>query len=148
MLFEENIFNSYEDFARKGLYNPKSSFYLNYCEFFPSLKEIINLIHNYGGKVFLAHPYQYKFNNLKQFLDKIYKENDIDGIECFYTTFNNSQIMYLLDFAQNKNLLICGGSDYHGANKRCHMLGLGRGNLNITSNIISDWNIEYYKKRN
>lgn len=144
-LLQEDVWNSFSDFFRKGLTNPKSKLFINHVEFKPSLNEIINLIHKAGGIVFLAHPYQYKFNDTEEFLDKIYNENSFDGIECFYTTFTKEQINYLIEFAYKRDLLISGGSDYHGLNKQQHDLGIGRGNLDIIKNIVSNWNIMYFK---
>lgn len=146
-LLQEDVWNSFSDFFRKGLTNPKSKLFINHVEFKPSLNEIINLIHKAGGIVFLAHPYQYKFNDTEEFLDKIYNENSFDGIECFYTTFTKEQINYLIEFAYKRDLLISGGSDYHGLNKHQHDLGIGRGNLDISKNIVSNWNIMYFKRK-
>ena len=146
-LLQEDVWNSFSDFFRKGLTNPKSKLFINHVEFKPSLNEIINLIHKAGGIVFLAHPYQYKFNDTEEFLDKIYNENSFDGIECFYTTFTKEQINYLIEFAYKRDLLISGGSDYHGLNKQQHDLGIGRGNLDIIKNIVSNWNIMYFKRK-
>ena len=144
-LLQEDVWNSFSDFFRKGLTNSKSKLFINHVEFKPSLNEIINLIHKAGGIVFLAHPYQYKFNDTEEFLDKIYNENSFDGIECFYTTFTKEQINYLIEFAYKRDLLISGGSDYHGLNKQQHDLGIGRGDLDISKNIVSNWNIMYFK---
>lgn len=145
-IVQEDIWDSFSDFFRKGLTNPKSKLFINHAEFKPSLKEIINIVHEAGGIVFLAHPYQYKFFDTEEFLNKIYDKYDFDGVECYYTTFSNSQIEYMLTFAKNRNLLISGGSDYHGTNKKQHDLGIGRGNLNINNNIIDNWNITFYSK--
>lgn len=140
----ENILDSFSDFFRKGLTNPNSKLFINHAEFKPLLNEIINLVHEAGGIVVLAHPYQYKFENTEKFLDEIYNETKLDGIECYYTTFSKKQTEKLLDFARRKNLLISGGSDYHGLNKKQHDLGIGRGNLKINKDNISSWNIKYY----
>ena len=143
-ILKEDIWDNFSDFYRKGLTNPNSELFLNYPEFKPSLSYIIDIIHKSGGKAFLAHPYQYKVNEMDKFLNKIYDENDLDGIECFYTTFSEKQIGHLINFAKSRNLLISGGSDYHGTNKEKHDLGIGRGNLNISEDIISNWNINYF----
>lgn len=142
----EDIWESFSNFFRKGLTNPNSKMFINHAEFKPLLKEIIGLVHEAGGIIFLAHPFQYKFDDTEEFLNKIYDENDFDGVECFYTTFSKKQSQYLLDFAKKRNLLISGGSDYHGLNKKQHDLGIGGGNLNINKDIISNWNINYFKK--
>lgn len=143
-ILQEDVFNSYSDFYRKALTNPNSKLFLNFQEFKPTLNEIIDLIHEAGGKAFLAHPYQYKMENTEKFLNKIYDECDLDGIECFYTTFSDKQTENLINFAKNRNLLISGGSDYHGLNKEKHDLGVGIGNLNISEDIMSNWNINYF----
>ena len=143
---KEDVWASFSNFYRKGLTNPKSKLFINHAEFKPSIKEIVNLIHKNGGIAFLAHPYQYKFTDTEKFLDKIYDEVALDGIECFYTTFSEEQTNYLLDFAKKKNLLISGGSDYHGTNKENHNLGVGRGNLKISKDIINNYKIgKYYQ---
>ena len=143
---KEDVWASFSNFYRKGLTNPKSKLFINHVEFKPSIKEIVNLIHKNGGIAFLAHPYQYKFTDTEKFLDKIYDEVALDGIECFYTTFSEEQTNYLLDFAKKKNLLISGGSDYHGTNKENHNLGVGRGNLKISKDIINNYKIgKYYQ---
>lgn len=143
-ILKEDIWDSFSDFFRKGLLNHNSKLFINHVEFKPPLKEIINLIHNAGGIVFLAHPFQYKFDDTESFLNKIYDENNLDGIECFYTTFSDEQTNYLFDFARRRNLLISGGSDYHGTMKKQHDLGVGSGNLNISKDIITNWPIILY----
>lgn len=144
-IVNEDIFKTFSDFFRKGLTNKNSKLFLNAIEFKPSIEEIINLIHDNGGIALLAHPYQYKFNDTEDFLNKIISESKLDGIECFYTTFSDEQSKYLVEFAKANNLLISGGSDCHGENKINHNLGFGSGNLNIDKDIIKNWCIEYYK---
>ncbi len=144
-IVNEDIFKTFSDFFRKGLTNKNSKLFLNAIEFKPSIEEIINLIHDNGGVALLAHPFQYKFPDTEDFLDKIINDSNLDGIECFYTTFSEEQSKYLVEFAKKNNLLISGGSDCHGENKINHQLGKGSGNLNINKDIINKWNIEYYK---
>lgn len=144
--FKEDIFDSFSDFFRKGLTNPKSIFFLNAIEFKPSINKIIDIIHKAGGVAILAHPYQYKFNDTEEFLDNLIKETEIDGFECYYTLFSDDQTSYLLNLTKRNNLLVSGGSDYHGTNKINHNLGTGRGNLNIKENILNNWNISYFKR--
>lgn len=144
-ILNEDIFNSYSDFIRKGIYNKNSKLFLNHAEFKPKIEEIINIIHLSDGICFLAHPFQYKFDDTEDFLNKLYNETSLDGIECFYTMFTNEQTEYIKEFAKERNLLISGGSDYHGKNKQNHYLGIGKGNLNISEDIINNYNITFYK---
>jgi len=144
-ILNEDLFNTYSDFIRKGIYNKNSKLFLNHAEFKPKIEDIINIIHSSNGIAFLAHPFQYKFDDTKEFLDKIYNETSLDGIECFYTTFNEEQTKYIKEFASKRHLLISGGSDYHGKNKRNFELGSGHGKLNIREDILENYNITFYK---
>ena len=47
----------------------------------------------------------------------------VQGLECYYSRYTNEQEAFLVHFAQENNLLISGGSDYHGANKPNISLG-------------------------
>lgn len=144
-ILKEDVFSSFSNFFRKGISNAKSALYLDTKSFKPSFQEITFLIHESGGLSFLAHPFQYKFSDTEEFLEQIYDGNDLDGIECFYTNFSIEQTEYLINFAKKRNLLISGGSDYHGTNKVNFDLGIGRGDLKINSNILSNWNINYFE---
>ena len=41
----------------------------------------------------------------------------IQGLECYYSRYNQEEIALLLNSANNKNLLVSGGSDFHVRNK-------------------------------
>ena len=45
------------------------------------------------------------------------KELGIKGLECYYSRYNKEEFDFLVDCAKKNNLLISGGSDYHGKNK-------------------------------
>ena len=131
---------SFNIFFRKGLANPKSSYFMNYAEFRPQYKEVINIIHKAGGKAFLAHPFEYRFQDITKFIDKLRKEAELDGIECYHpSSVNDNKKDILVEYARKNGLFISGGSDYHGSIKPDIEIGIGRGNLNITKNIIEEW---------
>ena len=136
---KEDVWNDFSDFLRKGLNNKNSVLYITKLEFHLPIKEIVNLIHENSGIAFLAHPYQYKFEDTEEFLDRIYNEVSLDGVECFYTTFSEEQTNYLLDFERKRNLLISGGSDYHGSNKKDIEMAVGKGNLKIEDSLVESW---------
>lgn len=141
----EAVFTSFSDFFRKGLTNPKSALFINHAAFYPALDEIIKMIHAGGGIAFLAHPYQYKYDDTENFITNLYQNTALDGIECHYTAFSAEQTRYLLHFAADRKLLVSGGSDYHGSNKKNHALGTGAGNLNIPAALLNTWPVSYYK---
>ena len=128
---------SFGIFFRKGLANPESSYFMNYIEFRPPYKEVIDIIHKAGGKAFLAHPFEYKFKDTIEFINDLRKEKELDGIECFHPSANQEQRNILVDYAKNNNLYISGGSDYHGNPKPDIEIGVGRGDLSISEEILN-----------
>ena len=131
---------SFNIFFRKGLANPKSSYFMNHIEFRPQYKEVINTIHKAGGKAFLAHPFEYKIEDTITLIEKLRKDTNLDGIECFHpSSEEKSKRDILITYAKENNLFISGGSDYHGKIKPNIDIGIGKGNLNISSDIIKQW---------
>ena len=85
-------------------------------------KEAIEVIKQSGGIPVWAHPLggEGERHILKEeFLEQLekMKQFGIEGLECYYSRYNNSEIQLLLNAAKKNNLYITGGSDYHGTNK-------------------------------
>ncbi len=91
--------------------------YVNRFRF--SLKEIINIIKDTGGISVIAHP---GLGNVSEILPALV-ENGIEGIEVYHSDYTGSVSKKLEKFAQEHNLLITGGSDCHGANKKQVLMG-------------------------
>ena len=128
------------NFYRAEQCNKNSIFYIDEKEDIIDLRKMIKIIHNAGGVVFLAHPYIYNnVNSVEEMVGNIAKTYDIDGIECYYSTFNKKQTENMLNCAQKYNLYISGGSDFHGERKPDIRIGEGKGKLNIETKIISNW---------
>jgi len=104
---KENIF------FRRHTSNPNSPFYIDESDLIPSPEKVIDIIHKACGKAFIPHVYQYE-ENAEMILNVLVETCDIDGIECYYPSFSQAQTEYLLDFCIKRNLLVSGGSDYHG----------------------------------
>lgn len=128
-----------KNFFRKEITNPKSEYFLNRASTFPNAKEVIEIIHQSGGKAFLAHPFEYKFENTIELIDDLIKETSLDGIECFHPSANKEEMKLLVNYARKNNLFISGGSDYHGKLKPNIEIGIGKGNLNISKEFIEEW---------
>lgn len=127
-------------FYRKGLANPESDFFINRNEFRPKYKEIIDIIHESGGKAFLAHPFEYRFIDTIEFINKLRKESELDGIECFHPSAEeDNKKDILVKYARKNNLFISGGSDFHGKRKKDIEIGSGKGSLNISKEFIEEW---------
>lgn len=78
-----------------------------------TIDESMDIIHHAGGKVFIAHPH---LITPKGLLKEILKM-PFDGIECYYSLMPRSREERWLALAKEKNLLISGGSDFHGSIK-------------------------------
>ena len=131
---------SFNTFFRKGLANPESSYFMNYVESRPGYREVMDIIHKAGGKGFLAHPFEYKFEDTIKFIDDLMREEKLDGIECFHPSSNNEeQTKILVEYARKNNIYMSGGSDYHGEIKPDIQIGAGRGNLSISKEFIEEW---------
>lgn len=136
----EEYFNSLGIFFRKEITNPNSEYFLNRVGTFPKVKEVVDIIHQAGGKAFLAHPFEYKFNDTIKFINDLMQEVELDGIECFHpSSADDDKKDILVDYARKNNLYISGGSDYHGKLKPDIQIGLGRGNLSISKEFIEEW---------
>lgn len=84
-----------------------------------SSKEVINTIKDARGIAVIAHP---GLNNVAKALP-VLVENGIDGVEVFHTDHTKATTEKLLEFTAKHNLLITGGSDCHGANKKQVLMG-------------------------
>ena len=91
---------------------------------------VIKAIKKSGGIAIWAHPLggegepllsQAEFENRLQELINI----GIQGLECYYSRYTDTQEKLLAETAQANNLLISGGSDYHGTNKTISLGTLG-----------------------
>ena len=133
--------NSFNDFRRNGLDNPNSIFYMGEDKYpKPMYKDVADKIHEAGGLVFLAHPFEYKFDDTIGFIDKLKKEIKLDGIECFHPSAEfGDRINTLVDYARKNNLYISGGSDFHGEKKPNNDIAIGSGSLNVSKEYIEEW---------
>lgn len=101
-------------------------------------EHVLNLIRQAGGTAILAHPYSYKFSRaeVETLLDTLIPLG-LSGLECYYSTYDDGQIQELRSIALAKNLLVSGGSDFHGVVKPDISIGTGRGNLRIPEKLLA-----------
>lgn len=142
-----DIMQNYTHFYRNGLANPKHKLFLNEAELHPTPKQVAELIRSNNGLCFLAHLYQYDVGNHIEFLNRLRKEVNLDGVECYHSRFGDEESKELLQYAKENNLLISGGSDYHGKSKPDIHIAVGTGNLNIQEEVLLPWvdKVELYK---
>ncbi len=115
--------------------------YVDFSYQMPSAKEVSDEIRKNKGKVFLAHLFVYPLKDYVSFLDKLREEKIIDGLEVYHSSFTKEESDFLIQYCRKYNLLMSGGSDYHGKKKKNRNLGTGYNNLNISKDILNDWKI-------
>ena len=148
-LISIEAWNSSKIFYRQYMSDPKTPLYVEMDDLVPDFATASNLIRQAGGLVFIPHIFEYK-NNAEPILEYILKNFDIDGIECYYTTFTKEHHEKLLNLCNERHLFISGGSDFHGSCKPDVDIGIGYGDLKIPEEIIFPWCNKVkllYKKR-
>ena len=109
----------------------------------PSPEECIDLIHEAGGVAILAHPTLYNLSmvDLEELIVRL-AHYGLDGIEAIYPLHSPEEEAYFIVLARKLNLIISGGSDFHGDNKPGLELGVGYGDLKIPYTVLDRIKIE------
>lgn len=102
-------------------------------------KEAIELIHSVGGVAILAHPVLYHLGTtaMHKLMDYLC-DNGIQALEAIYSTYSMGDEIQMRNLAKEYNLLISGGSDFHGANKPHILLGTGMGKLFVPYEVLDN----------
>lgn len=101
-------------------------------------EQAVKLILHAGGIPILAHPPLYHMGNDRlDALTALLKSEGLMGIEAFYGTYSNQDIRDMQRLAVKYDLLLSGGSDFHGANKPGLDLGSGYGKLFVPEEVLT-----------
>ena len=101
--------------------------------------QAVSLINEVGGLAFLAHPTLYHMSDgVLEGLVKELKEAGLAGIEAIYCTYTQGEEAQMRKLATKYQLLISGGSDFHGVIKPKLDLAVGYGKLFIPESILQD----------
>lgn len=111
-----------------------------------SIEEAIDAIVTSGGIPVWAHPLGgegEKHIAHEKFMPRLEKmiAYGIKGLECYYSRYTLEEVKFLINCANSNNLLISGGSDYHGTNKENIQLA----KLNVDSTPIDAENLTVLK---
>lgn len=100
--------------------------------------EAIALIHEAGGKCFLAHPGLLRLAEHETYESRILalKKLGMDGIEAYYSSYGPAEEALFVRLAEKHQLLVTGGSDFHGANKPHVPLGIVRSGSPLTLDLL------------
>lgn len=100
-------------------------------------EQAIKLILKAGGVPIMAHPILYRMSEPK--LDALtaqLKDCGLMGIEAIYSTYNAREERQIRALSAKYDLLISGGSDFHGSNKPGIDLGSGLGKLYVHDEVL------------
>ncbi len=136
LLVQKGVVRDFEEAFKRYLgkgcpaYVPKALF---------SAQEAIEMVHEVGGVVSLAHPYYLKLSReeTEEFVRSL-KDQGLDAVEAYYTDHDASYTAFCLELAQKFALLVTGGSDFHGANKPDIRLGQGKGHLHVPPQVYEE----------
>ncbi|MCQ2978891.1 MAG: PHP domain-containing protein [Clostridia bacterium] len=115
----------------------------------PSAKEVIEAITNAGGIAVMAHPILTKLNDedLRKLIFEL-KSYGLKGIEVYHSDHSKEDKEKYIKYAEEFNLLITGGNDFHGEGVKPGLkLGSGYNNENIITDtsIVCDLKDAYDK---
>ncbi|MBE6933482.1 MAG: PHP domain-containing protein [Ruminococcaceae bacterium] len=121
--------------AFQTLLRPKCGYYTPPERFSPF--EIIRFIKSLGAVAVLAHPFlNLEETPLREFLKEAVPCG-LDGMEVYYSTYDEKTTALAEKVAADFGLLPSGGSDYHGGNKPHIQMGIGQGNLAIPCGLMT-----------
>ena len=97
----------------------------------------VKLILSAKGIPVLAHPLQYGMGDerLQKLIDRL-KKAGLQAMEAVYCTHSPSEENKMRALADKNNLLISGGSDFHGNAKPGLELGTGYGKLYVPGEVL------------
>ncbi len=128
--FASSISEAFERFVKKG-----APCYVNKERFTP--QRAIELIRKAGGIPVIAHPKTLNIDFhrvLPRYLAEL-KEMGLMGLEAYYYNHSRSEEEYFLGLSRKLDILVTGGSDFHGDNKPKVVLGKGNGNLHVPRSV-------------
>lgn len=136
----EDFWRDFNTFSKKYCGDKNHILYLDKSTDYPSVQEAIEAVKKCNGLVFLPHLFIYKWaEDIYSLIEEILSTYKVDGIECYHSEFNSDNIEYFKKMCKERNYLMSGGSDYHGINKPGIEMAIGKGNMHIPTDIISDW---------
>ena len=114
-----SISDAFERFLKPGkpAYVPKEDV---------KVSEAVRLIGEAGGIAVLAHPMELKMGDtMLESLIGEWKGQGLAGLEVYHPSAQNNHASFLLHLAQRENMLVTGGSDFHGEAVRKTEIGEG-----------------------
>ena len=110
-----------------------------------ALAEAVAFLREIKALPILAHPLKdIGGEELRLMLPELI-DAGLVGMETMHSSYSDEKIKLSKEIAKDFSLYESGGSDYHGSIKPGVMLGVGKGNLNISDRVYYDF-LELHKK--
>ena len=137
VLIDKGYAANYDDAFRRYLGETAPTFVERYA---PDVPVAIQRVRDAGGLPVLAHPIRLGMGDVieETFIREL-RDAGLRGIEVFHSDHRPADMERYAGIARKYNLLVTGGSDFHGDIKPQILLGTGfRGNLNIPITVLND----------
>lgn len=101
--------------------------------------EILEVAGQSGALVSIAHPMTLGLEprELDRLLDD-FASSGVDGMECYYSSYDEDLKRELAAMARRHRLVPTGGSDFHGTFKPGLHVGTGRGDLCVPDEVLDE----------
>lgn len=115
-----------------------------------SPEECIQLVHDAGGLIFVAHLHQIDPQDPEHCKDVARRliRMGADGLETQYCEFDDEWRQATEQIAQECGCLRSGGSDFHGAMKKGLDLACGYGDLQVPYTFLESMDAELARRKN
>ncbi|HIJ79980.1 MAG: PHP domain-containing protein [Desulfobulbaceae bacterium] len=134
LLVKKGVVNTFQD-AFTGYLKRGCPAFVEHAR--PQASEVIAQISSAGGLAMLAHPVciDPSFASIPSLVGNL-KQHGLDGLEAYYPSHSNKNTKALKQLADDHNLLVCGGTDFHGNNRSSTPLGGNKKTIRISSEIL------------
>lgn len=116
----------------------------------PTMAEALKIIAFAGGVSSLAHPLRIvKQRDSLEHMARRMQTDGLMGIEVYHSEHTHDDTIFLESLAARLDLMVTGGSDFHGATKPHVLLGTGTaGELNVPRRVLEDLRFRSQHARN
>ncbi|MBR4893563.1 MAG: PHP domain-containing protein [Clostridia bacterium] len=131
--YASSVKDAFKKYLGKGKIGYSNEFRISY-------KDAISVIKESGGVAILAHCHYLNMNE-DEFIEfiKELKSYGLNGLEGYYTEYTKEQSDFYISVCKKLDLIISGGSDFHGDMKPDIKLGKGFGNLKVPKCLLDNF---------
>lgn len=135
ILLERGVVKNYNDAFKKYLGRQTGRAYAPKKEL--PMAQAVDVLHADGALAILAHPYLLgETGKPMEDLARRYQTLGMDGLEAYYTDHSAQRTQEFLQIARKLNMVVSGGSDFHGQLKPQIKLGVGKGKLFVPESVL------------